>query len=258
MFRLQFLIIVAITMISAYSCQYENAEELYYSTPNNQPVDTTHNDNDTITVEPALLLDIPFNESIEDISENDFTIITHGDLSLTADRYWDDNQALYLNGEDQYIEIDINNQDSISVSFWFNCSSGRSSLSSLFDYGKNAIKTNIDGYSGPTTFYVTTFYNNLDELNADYYFQYFTWYHIYVTSCGRPAIYVNGEKAGDIQKNIKLNIANSNLVFGKSVQENANDEKYFHGVIDDIKIFNYALTNQEIGELFNAAKRVKK
>ncbi len=258
MFRLQFIIVVVITIVGICSCQYENAEDLYYTKPNNQPVDTTHNDNDTIIIEPSLLLDISFNESIQDISENNFTIITHGDLGLTADRFWDDNQALYLNGEDQYIEIDINNQDSISVSFWFNCSSGHSSLSSLFDYGKNAMKTNIDGYSGPTTFYVTTFYNNLDELNADYYFQYFTWYHIYVASCGSPAIYVNGEKAGDIQKNIILNLTNTNLVFGKSVQDNANDEKYFHGVIDDIKIFNYALTNQEIGELFNATKRVKK
>lgn len=258
MIKLRSIILSLFAVLSICSCQYENAEELYYSKPNNPPVDTTQNDNDTIAVDPALLLDIPFNESIEDISDSGFTIITHGDLSLTPDRFWEDNRALYLNGEDQYIEIDINNQDSISVSFWFNCSSGHSSLSSLFDYGKNAIKTNIDGYSGPTTFYVTTFYNNLDELNADYYFQYFTWYHIYVTSCGRPAIYVNGEKAGDIQKNIVLNLTNTNLVFGKSVQESAEDEKYFHGVIDDIKIFNYALTNQEIGELFNATKRVEK
>jgi len=245
-YHISFLFILFIV----FSCQYENAENLYYTEPDNHPIDTTDNDTDSLTISRKLLLDIPFNGTIEDESEQHLTIIPWGSPELTFDRFDDENKALYLNGENQYIELELGEQDSISVSFWFNCGSGRSCYSSLFDYGVNAVKTNIDGYSGPTSFYITSFYNNLDELNADYYFRYYEWYHIYVSACNNPVIYVNGEKAGDIHKNIVLNLTTSNLIIGKSVMENSDEEVYFNGVIDDIKIYNYALSNQEINALY--------
>ncbi len=231
------------------SCQYENAEEYYRSHQNTNPTDTTQND--SVSVAKKLLLHIPFNSTIEDESDDEIVVVTHGSPGLTYDRFNQPNQALYLDGENQYVEMDLGEQDSIAVSFWFNCASGQSNFSSLFDYGINALKTNIDGYSGPTSFYVTTFYNNLDELNADYYFQYSTWYHIYVSACQRPEIYVNGKKAGDINRRIILNLASTNVIIGKSVMENSDDEVFFHGIIDDIKIFNYGLTGQEVSELYS-------
>ncbi|MFC2151000.1 LamG-like jellyroll fold domain-containing protein [Bacteroidota bacterium] len=235
------------------SCQYENAQELYDTAPIIEPPDTTQTDTTHIDTTPVkqLLVDLPFNGTIEDISDNEIPVVTHGGVVLTSDRFWNDNHALFLNGENQFIELNLEDQDSVSVAFWFNCSSGISCFSSLFDYGKNAIKTNIDGYSGPTSFYITSFYNNLDELHADFYFQYFMWYHIYVSACSKPVIYVNGENAGEIHKNIILNLTNNSLVFGKSVMNDTGDEKHFYGVIDDIKIFNYALSDQEIKDLYN-------
>ena len=231
------------------SCQYENAEQLYRSHQNINPTDTTQND--SVSVAKKLLLHIPFNNTIEDESDDEIVVVTHGSPpALTHDRFNQPNQALYLNGDDQYIELDLGEQDSIAVSFWFNCASGRSNFSSFFDYGVNAVKTNIDGYSGATSFKVTAFYNNLQELNADYYFQYYTWYHIYVSACRHPEIYVDGEKAGDINKNIILNLASTHVIIGKSVMDNSDNEVFFHGIIDDIKVFNYGLTEQEINELF--------
>jgi|GEM_PF-3901512 len=233
------------------SCQYENAEQLYRSHQNINPTDTTQND--SVSVAKKLLLHIPFNNTIEDESDDEIVVVTHGSPpALTHDRFNQPNQALYLNGDDQYIELDLGEQDSIAVSFWFNCASGRSNFSSFFDYGVNAVKTNIDGYSGATSFKVTAFYNNLQELNADYYFQYYTWYHIYVSACRHPEIYVDGEKAGDINKNIILNLASTHVIIGKSVMDNSDNEVFFHGIIDDIKVFNYGLTEQEINELFSA------
>lgn len=238
-------IIVIISIIL--SCQYENAEELYYGGQNKLPSDTTQND----TVSKTLLVDIPFNNAAEDISDNQTDVVVHGDVFYTSDRYGNSNSALYLEGENQYIELDLKQQDSISVSLWFNCSSGMSNYSSLFDYGSNAVRTDIDGLSGPTSFFITSFYNNIDELNADFYFQFYTWYHIYISACGSPVIYVNGEKVGEIRKNIVLNLTSTNIVFGKSVLDDTQSEKYFRGIIDDIKIFNYALSENEIKELAN-------
>lgn len=239
----KYLIPVFFFILFILACQYENAEELYY--PNIHINDTIQNDSS------QLLVNIPFNGSVEDESDNKIVIITHGSPELTSDRFNQSNKALYLDGDNQYIEFDIENQDSLSISFWFNCGSGISIYSSLFDYGVNAVKTNIDGYSGPTSFNVTTFYNNLDELNADYNFQFYTWYHIYVSSGNENVIYVNNEKVGEIKESIILNLTSSNLVFGKSVLENTENEVYFYGVIDDIKIFNYPLSEQEIRELYN-------
>jgi len=34
------------------------------------------------------------------------------------------------------------------------------------------------------------------------------------------------------------------------VMDNSDNEVFFHGIIDDIKVFNYGLTEQEINELF--------
>ncbi|MEE4197517.1 MAG: LamG-like jellyroll fold domain-containing protein [Bacteroidales bacterium] len=241
---LLFLLILA-------SCQYDNAEDLYRSRSSINPADTTHNDTDTVCVTPKILLDIPFHGAIDDNGEDEIVVVGYGNPELTHDRFNQPGQALYLNGENQYLELDLGVQDSIAVSFWFNCASGRSNFSSLFDYGVNAVKTNIDGYSGATSFMVTAFYNNLDELNTDYYFQYYTWYHIYVSACSRPEIYVNGQKAGAVNRRIILNLTSTNLIIGKSVMETTANEVFFHGIIDDIKIFNYGLTAQEINELYS-------
>lgn len=247
----KFFIPVVLFFLILASCQYENAEELYRSNQNIHLPDTTQNDTDSVSVTKKLLLNIPFNGTIDDESDDEIVVVTHGSPGLTHDRFSQPNKALYLDGENQYIELDLGEQDSIAVSFWFNCGSGRSNFSSLFDYGVNAVKTNIDGYSGATSFMVTAFYNNLDELNTDYYFQFYTWYHIYVSACERPEIYVNGQKAGDINRRIILNLTSTNLIIGKSVMENSDDEIFFHGIIDDIKIFNYGLTEQEISELYS-------
>ena len=144
-------------------------------------------------------------------------------------------------------------RDSLSVSFWFNCAMGNNLSSSLFDYGRNAVRANIDGYSGPTTFKVTAFYNNLDELNAAYNFSFQQWYHIYVSAGVENSIYINGENVGQIFKDIALELADSSLVIGKSVQTDGNDEIYFKGSIDDIKIFNYLLSDQQIRGLYNTS-----
>lgn len=236
------LIFISLLMVFLYSCQYENAEQLYYK----QPFDV----NDSLGLK-KIILELPFNDSIIDKSEEPKTVVSFGNPQLTHDRFDNPNSALLLNGTDQFIEVDLGTQDSISVSFWFNCSSGRSNYSSLFDYGSNAVRTSIDGYSGPTTFNVTTFYNNLDELNTDYYFRYYEWVHIYVSACENPVIYVNGEKAGHISKKIILNLNSEKLIFGKSITNNPDEDIYFQGVIDDIYIFNYPLTNQEIMQLYN-------
>ena len=244
---------ILLIFITLCSCQYENAEELYYSNSNIQPPDTMQSDT---LVNPKLLIDIPFNGIIEDESENQIAIIIHGSPELTNNRFFHDNKALYLNGDNQYLEFDIGSLDSLSISFWFNCGSSRGNYSSLFDYGHNAVKTNIDGVSGPTSFNVTSFYNNLDELNADYSFKYQNWYHIYVSAGNKNVIYVNNEKVGQIYKNIILGLTNSNLVIGKSILEETENEIYFHGAIEDIQVYNYLLNAQEITELFNADKGV--
>ena len=239
-------IYVILMFIVLNSCQYENAEELFYS--NIHPIDTTQLD--TI-INPVLLVDIPFNGKIEDESENEIVIVTHGSPKLTYDRFNKANRALYLNGHDQFIELDLGEQDSISVSFWFLYESGISSYASFFDYGYNAAKTNIDAYSGATSFNLTTYYNNLEVLNADYTFRYQDWYHIYVSSGNENTMYVNTEKAGQLNKSIVLELTNSIMIIGKSVLKDTENEKYFNGIIDDIKIYNYLLNEHEIIELYN-------
>jgi len=78
-----------------------------------------------------------------------------------------------------------------------------------------------------------------------------TWNHLVSTYDGNELkLYLNGELVNSINTNIELyDNSTTSLYFGKELV----NFRYFYGKIDDIGMWDRALTREEIGKIFNSA-----
>lgn len=191
---------------------------------------------------------LKFDGDSNDSTDNLNNGIVYG-ATLTTDRFNELNSAYYFDGIDDYIDLGnnklgINNTNEFTISLWFNqfdvdyydtiISRGQYAYPFWIFLGENKIISCIRTLA---TYYL--YGNNVydDE-----------WYHLVVTyKNGSRIIYIDGE------------ISNSDEVFGDlyfDVNENisigklTNSEHYFNGKIDDVRIYNKALNEDEINNLF--------
>lgn len=87
-----------------------------------------------------------------------------------------------------------------------------------------------------------------------------TWYHVaMVADTSRILLYVNGVR--ELGEQIALHASNEYIpdIFGSTVNQQAArtfgklmpyDNGYFHGALDDIRIYNYALSADDVSRLF--------
>ena len=76
------------------------------------------------------------------------------------------------------------------------------------------------------------------------------WWHVTMVHDGaKNIIYVNGQQVATKPVPTKLNSTNRPLCFGSN---NVDGGQYFPGALDNVKIYNKALTAAEILKLFNA------
>jgi hypothetical protein len=169
--------------------------------------------------------------------------------------------ALNFDGVNDYVSVpdagNLDNTSALTIAFWVKptildgsprgivskrTASGSQDAYSIFFNSGNQIHVDID--TGNNRFSTNTvFLTN-------------TWYHVAVTYDGtlapasRVHVYVNGvldKTAGETSASIP-NYA-SDLAFGKLV---GNPTSYFAGSLDDVRIYNRALTATEVGSLFNS------
>ncbi len=215
----------------------------------------------------------PFNGNANDESGNGNNGIANG-TTLSNDRFGNSNSAYNFNGINNYIEV-LNNQSlqftsSMSVSLWYNFDSLN------FDVTNNTLQGRLidkvpnstgDGYwstlvkanSPNSQFYC----DDNNSSNASISFGNIggkitctsrnQWYNLlYTFNNGFYKIYLNGNLVDSNNvagSNIPIN--NLSLYFGYA--HNTNDPRYYYrGVLDDIGIWNRALTQQEITDLYNA------
>jgi len=197
----------------------------------------------------------PFNGNANDESGNNNNGTVNG-ATLTADRKGNANKAYSFDGVNDFITLvdntfDFANHD-YSISIWAKWSCNPNTGTHLFDKqgypinGGNGYRlfTNSNGnlsygVSGsPYKEFVTT---NIPQTNQ--------WYNILivVSITGNTQIYLNGNLLfTDISSAIIGN--NAILTIGKRVDYSSS---LFCGSIDDIRIYNRALTETEIQALYN-------
>jgi hypothetical protein len=207
----------------------------------------------------------PFNGNANDESGNGNNGTNNG-AALTTDRLGDVNSAYNFNGNNNFIQINnptlTQGNSSRTISAWVNLTptTGYDDWYSIVSYGNNI------GYG---------FLNDvlIQKTLADINFHEFdcisnpvvdlsnNWHNITITydssNLLNIKIYLDSlllqSNISNFQGITSLNTQLTNLYFGKSSVAYTNNNFYFfNGKIDDIGIWNRALTQQEIANLYNS------
>jgi len=204
----------------------------------------------------------PFNGNTNDESGNENDGTLYGPL-LTEDRFGNPNSAYLFDGDDDYIDCG-NNQildqtGSLTLSAWFKLYSLPSELNNdevivgkwRYDQNKNSYILNID-FQTANNFQLVTSNCPTEEVIYGGEVTKNNWYH-YVGVVDQEQqlmkIYVNGVLVAVDTYSGQPNCSTSeNLLIGK-INDNGGSN-HFHGVIDEIRIYSYALTEAEILELY--------
>jgi hypothetical protein len=201
----------------------------------------------------------PFNGNADDESGNGNTGVPIN-TTLTSDRFGMPGKGMYFNGTDAYILVanspSIANVPNLTVSAWVQPDSWQTDSS----YGVDiASKIGDDG---------TTFSWNLSivptgELRPHGFvgfWNYFdcssviqkgSWYHVAMVYDGAHLTgFVNGQADGAIPLSGFIAAADCPLRIGAYSPVLAGNHLWFSGKIDDVRIYNRALSDQEVQELY--------
>ncbi|MBK8946419.1 MAG: T9SS type A sorting domain-containing protein [Ignavibacteriae bacterium] len=193
----------------------------------------------------------PFNSNSNDESGNNYNLL-NGHAQLTNDRFGNSNSAYSFNGIDDYFERDggITLNNNITMAVWIKNSGttnwsmpvciGNSYFNIRLSFDGTNNKAGFNGWMGGFTGIensVLTMQNN-------------EWYHLVGVRTGNLwKLYINGTLDSEIfakpDTHTDLNIAVSKNAYSEYHQD------YFKGKIDDIRIYNTALTENEIITLYN-------
>jgi hypothetical protein len=203
----------------------------------------------------------PFCGNANDQSGNDNNGVVNG-ATLTTDRFGNINSAYNFDGVNDYISTSysgILGTNSRSISFWYNSLTDNTEETVFIDYGGNdcgdgfactLFPSNKPGVDNTCSFIKS---NSMASVNN------WNYYTVTYDSSDSPFIYncklyINGVLQSTSQSSsvYDINTINDiNMVFGASRFLTPNSVQFFNGKLDDIGIWNRALTQQEITQLFN-------
>jgi hypothetical protein len=208
----------------------------------------------------------PFNGNANDESGNGNNGTVNG-ATLTTDRFGQVGKAYSFDGNADYIVIPNNNSlnpSSITISFWAFFNNGNCGVLSKSDattnnnYGYSLIYNFQNQNTGLFTGWNTSGSCTYPTLNDGYTFgsanaiQNNLWQNIVVIidSNGQCKQYTNGLLT-HTYNHVPLNTCNSNLSLLHLGRQWLGDPCWMNGQLDDIGIWNRALTQQEITDLYN-------
>ena len=201
----------------------------------------------------------PFCGNANDDSGNGNNGTVNG-ATLTTDRFGNINSAYNFDGVNDYISTNysgILGTNSRSISFWYNSNSNNIEETVFTDYGGtncgDGLACTLFPLNKPAVDNTCSWIKSVNSTTINSW----NFYTItYTTSDGSDLtnckIYINGVLQLTSQSSTLYNINTINglnMVFGSSRLFNPN--QFFNGKIDDIGIWNRALTPQEIAQLYN-------
>jgi len=206
----------------------------------------------------------PFNGNANDESGNGNNGTVNG-ATLSSDRFNKARSAYSFDGINDYISLGQNSilrpSKEISISVWTKIKElknehGGGIFHNCVDANEVESGYRIDTYSNFCNWWVQTINGKTDDYT--YGQAYFPadlniWIHIVGTFDGRTGkLYFNGVEKSKFEKSGNINWVNSPLDarIGMSYPTEYFIQ-YFNGLIDDIRIYNRALTETEIKQLYN-------
>jgi len=196
-------------------------------------------------------------EGFGDIAHDSSIYGTDG--TLTGGPPWIDGRirgALQFDGQEDYIECEagesLNITDVITIALWVNTNdSGNGEINAYlmkgeFTYGiRHTTSNNIEFYIYSDGFHrvqvpVTEVFNS-------------QWHHLAGTYDGLAMkLYIDGELMATTQYNGPINRDNNYpLDFGRNNQGDSNNRWWYEGAMDDIRIYNRVLSQQELQDMLS-------
>lgn len=170
------------------------------------------------------------------------------------DRFGKPNSACYLDGKDDYIVVDpapLLNEEAFTLSVW--CCYDKD----VRCEGWHSAIVSQDGHHGRRVFQLSTFDESITfhrflfepELFASAPLRTGVWYHIAATyEKGTFKLYRGGVQVGEQPGTLRPNAEEPLYIGRKSTEE---PYFFFHGKIDDLRIYDRALSEEEVKELFH-------
>jgi PKD repeat protein len=193
----------------------------------------------------------PFNGNANDLSGNNNNGTLHGGITATLDRHGTATSAYNFDGIDDYIDIphsqSLNISQQISISIWIYPES-----SGPYYYPYHIIeKGNYWGFGQreyDLSYGIITANGEFGGWN-NFNLQAGRYYHYVVTFDGSELrTYLNGVFANSVDASGSILTSQDRIFVGRYY---LNEYYNFDGVLDDLRIYNRALTQQEITALFN-------
>ena len=228
--------------------------------------------NAQVNLKNGLMAYYPFSGNAIDSSGNGNNP-SFNNATLTTDRFGNANSAYSFDGKSSYMQIPnsatLDSGNNVSISFWMKVNVFNTDLCSgnyLFsrggtqpyvtnynivfgnapygtvqniNYCKTPIDTSHESIYGMGTSDLTPIHTG-------------TWYHVVLTNNGSVSImYLNGNIVSAQSASIIINTAD--LILGRDYPQGAAIDPYwFNGVLDDIRIYNRAITGNEVTALYTA------
>ena len=206
----------------------------------------------------------PFNGNANDMAGTNNGVVSNA--VLTVDRFGNQNRAFTFNGTNSYIRVtkQITTNRPCAWSVWLRPNISQTNLPLvLLNQGGNPGGPTISpalainwGNDVPTRaagagrFVFYTYNSPGYFVRSQQRAQYDTnhWYHLVVTlDSTNGSLYVDGQLEGTLGGQ-PFGQNNGNFYIGGSVSQNT---EYFSGIIDDVRIYNRALSSNEVAQLYS-------
>jgi hypothetical protein len=204
-----------------------------------------------------LVLYLPFNGNANDESGNGNTA-TVSQAALTADRFNNSKSAYYFDGNNDYIQVKnsslLNFQKSISLNFWIKVKSFFDREQYPVSHGnwENRWKVSVTDKKLRWTIKTSDGVKDLDsktEVKPD------SLYNVTVIYDGSDMeIYINGQLDAFTNMSGLINTTSYDLMFGQSLPGSISYG--FNGVLDDVRLYDYALSVSEVEKLYDLSTEV--
>ena len=207
----------------------------------------------------------PFNGNANDESGNAYNGTVNG-AALTTDRLGATNSAYSFNGNSAFIQTPtsaVNFPSGFTISVWAKVLGANTNTNCSFGCAEFLVTKGDDGQSGRIsiqysqdtggeTFAGVTDYSLAVNSLTQYPFPQPNWHHVvYTFDNTNYKIYLDGLLMNTIASTTAIPNLASDIVFGK-MPNNTSYPYYFNGYLDDIGIWNHALTPGEITNLYSA------
>jgi hypothetical protein len=255
-----------INTIGTYSYRVRAVKDGAFSTYSNEVSNMIH----IVIPTVGLIAYYPFNGNANDESGFVHNGTANGAV-LTTDRFGEANQAYDFDGINDYIEVPSTGSlstafNAITLSAWVNVrdwymSNDNSGWASMFRKGSSIDTPYGFQMVGIASTINPSYYGLAFYANSGSYYELSTfitnhWYHVAVTYDGSYVrFYVDGEMTRSYPSSISLNSNSEPLQIGEDL---AGDDEYMNGKLDNLGIYNRALSDAEIQALYHEGGWSKK